>query len=62
MTLHKFHYPLVSNDPGSVTKAPTFDVAPRKKAIVVSHERSGTHFLMNTLALNFTLGIFRHLG
>jgi len=26
---------------------------PLKKAIVVSHERSGTHFLMNTLALNF---------
>ena len=25
----------------------------RKKAIVISHERSGTHFLMNTLALNF---------
>jgi hypothetical protein len=25
----------------------------RKKAIVVSHERSGTHFLMNTLAKNF---------
>jgi len=25
----------------------------RKKAMVVSHERSGTHFLMNTLALNF---------
>ncbi|OQX08253.1 MAG: hypothetical protein BWK80_48380 [Desulfobacteraceae bacterium IS3] len=24
-----------------------------KKAIVISHERSGTHFLMNTLALNF---------
>ena len=23
------------------------------KAIIVSHERSGTHFLMNTLALNF---------
>lgn len=27
--------------------------APRKKAAVISHERSGTHFLMNTLALNF---------
>ncbi|TPW17031.1 MAG: hypothetical protein FD130_819 [Halothiobacillaceae bacterium] len=26
---------------------------PSKKACVVSHERSGTHFLMNTLALNF---------
>ena len=26
---------------------------PGKKAIVVSHERSGTHFLMNALALNF---------
>jgi len=26
---------------------------PHKKAIVISHERSGTHFLMNTLALNF---------
>jgi hypothetical protein len=26
---------------------------PNKKAIVISHERSGTHFLMNTLALNF---------
>lgn len=25
----------------------------KKKAIVISHERSGTHFLMNTLALNF---------
>jgi len=25
----------------------------RKKALVVSHERSGTHFLMNTLGLNF---------
>ena len=25
----------------------------RKKAMVVSHERSGTHFLMNTLAQNF---------
>jgi hypothetical protein len=25
----------------------------RKKAAVISHERSGTHFLMNTLALNF---------
>lgn len=25
----------------------------QKKTIVVSHERSGTHFLMNTLALNF---------
>lgn len=25
----------------------------RKKLIVVSHERSGTHFLMNTLACNF---------
>ncbi len=24
-----------------------------KKGMVVSHERSGTHFLMNTLALNF---------
>jgi len=24
-----------------------------KKAVVISHERSGTHFLMNTLALNF---------
>ena len=24
-----------------------------KKAAVISHERSGTHFLMNTLALNF---------
>ena len=24
-----------------------------KKAIVVSHERSGTHFLLNTLAANF---------
>jgi|GEM_PF-676870 tetratricopeptide (TPR) repeat protein/SAM-dependent methyltransferase len=24
-----------------------------RKAIVISHERSGTHFLMNTLALNF---------
>ena len=24
-----------------------------KKACVISHERSGTHFLMNTLALNF---------
>jgi hypothetical protein len=26
---------------------------PPKPALVVSHERSGTHFLMNTLALNF---------
>jgi hypothetical protein len=26
---------------------------PGKKVIVVSHERSGTHFLMNTVALNF---------
>lgn len=26
---------------------------PRPKVIVVSHERSGTHFLMNTLAANF---------
>ena len=26
---------------------------PRKPSLVVSHERSGTHFLMNTLALNF---------
>jgi len=26
---------------------------PRRKAAVFSHERSGTHFLMNTLALNF---------
>ncbi len=25
----------------------------RKKIAVISHERSGTHFLMNTLALNF---------
>lgn len=25
----------------------------QKKALVISHERSGTHFLMNTLALNF---------
>jgi len=25
----------------------------RKKVAVISHERSGTHFLMNTLALNF---------
>jgi len=25
----------------------------RKKVMVVGHERSGTHFLMNTLALNF---------
>jgi hypothetical protein len=24
-----------------------------KQAVIVSHERSGTHFLMNTLALNF---------
>lgn len=27
---------------------------PGKKGMVVSHERSGTHFLMNTLALNFS--------
>lgn len=26
---------------------------PRRKALVVAHERSGTHFLMNTLALCF---------
>jgi hypothetical protein len=26
---------------------------PRRPALVVSHERSGTHFLINTLALNF---------
>lgn len=26
---------------------------PGKKGMVISHERSGTHFLMNTLALNF---------
>ena len=25
----------------------------RKKAAVIGHERSGTHFLMNTLAYNF---------
>ncbi|MFQ5963356.1 MAG: sulfotransferase domain-containing protein [Candidatus Scalinduaceae bacterium] len=31
----------------------TLGDTPRKKAIVISHERSGTHFLMNTLALNF---------
>ena len=24
-----------------------------KKVIVISHERSGTHFLMDTIALNF---------
>ena len=29
------------------------DGPPARPAIVVSHERSGTHFLMNTLALNF---------
>ncbi|MDQ7787563.1 MAG: sulfotransferase domain-containing protein [Thermodesulfovibrionales bacterium] len=28
-------------------------VTAMKKIIVVSHERSGTHFLMNTIALNF---------
>jgi hypothetical protein len=26
---------------------------PGKKGMVISHERSGTHFLMNTLAMNF---------
>ena len=26
---------------------------PSRPALVLSHERSGTHFLMNTLALNF---------
>ena len=26
---------------------------PRRKLIVISHERSGTHFLMNTMATNF---------
>jgi hypothetical protein len=31
----------------------TISREPRKKALVVSHERSGTHFLMNTLAANF---------
>ncbi len=31
----------------------TCSKTPRKKAIVVSHERSGTHFLMNSLAANF---------
>ncbi len=31
----------------------TLGAAGRKKAMVVSHERSGTHFLMNTLAANF---------
>lgn len=30
----------------------TFDT-PRPKVLVISHERSGTHFLMNTLAANF---------
>lgn len=29
------------------------ELRPRRPALVVSHERSGTHFLMNTLALNF---------
>ena len=29
------------------------DVAPSTPALVVSHERSGTHFLINTLAANF---------
>lgn len=54
MTHHPFYrFPLMPLDPDGVAKAPTFDVAPRKKAIVVAHERSGTHFLMNTLALNF---------
>ena len=46
-------YSLMRLDPSPVPDVLTFDVAPRKKAIVVSHERSGTHFLMNTLALNF---------
>lgn len=30
----------------------TFDT-PRPKVLVISHERSGTHFLMNSLAVNF---------
>lgn len=30
-----------------------FGSEPRRKIIVFSHERSGTHFLMNTLAANF---------
>lgn len=29
------------------------DTVPHPKILVVSHERSGTHFLMNSLALNF---------
>ena len=28
---------------------------PRRKVAVISHERSGTHFLMNTLAANCDL-------
>jgi hypothetical protein len=32
---------------------PTYGPAGTRKIIVASHERSGTHFLMNTLADNF---------
>lgn len=32
---------------------PTLGDINQKKILVISHERSGTHFLMNTLALNF---------
>ncbi len=53
MTLHSFsRFPLMRVAPGPAVK-PAFDVVQRKKAIVVSHERSGTHSLMNTLARNF---------
>jgi len=31
----------------------TVSKEPRRKVAVISHERSGTHFLMNTLAANF---------
>lgn len=52
MALHPFfRFPLMVAEPGPAL-IPTFDVGQRKKAIVVSHERSGTHFLMNTLARN----------
>jgi len=37
------------NNPAGFSFADT----PRRKIMVISHERSGTHFLMNTLALNF---------
>ena len=37
----------------STPSAPHSEQPAKKNCIIVSHERSGTHFLMNTLALNF---------